>query len=88
MAYEDTGFGVPADKTIKNIFGSSTVYEYIKDMKTTGVIEEDDKLGVTTIAVPMGVIAGIIPSIYSLSPMMAFYHHILLTMNFYYSLLF
>lgn len=62
MAHEDTGFGVPADKTIKNIFGSMTVYEYIKDMKTTGVIEEDDKLGVTTIAVPMGVIAGIIPS--------------------------
>ncbi|NLV81628.1 MAG: acetaldehyde dehydrogenase (acetylating) [Synergistaceae bacterium] len=62
MATEDTGFGIPADKTIKNVFGSRITYEYIKDMKTTGVIEQDDKLGITTLAVPMGVIAGIIPS--------------------------
>ena len=62
MANEDTGFCIPADKTIKNVFASRGVYEYIKHMKTVGVIEQDDKLKVTTIAVPLGVIAGIIPS--------------------------
>ena len=62
MANEETGFGIPADKTIKNIFGSRVTYEYVKDMKTTGVIEEDEAAGVTTMAIPMGVIAGIIPS--------------------------
>lgn len=62
MAWEETGFGVPADKTIKNIFASHGVYEYIKDMKTIGEIEKNEELGVTTLAVPMGVIAGLIPS--------------------------
>lgn len=62
MAYEETGFGIPADKKIKNVFGSRAVYEYIKDIKTVGVIDWDEKKKVRTIAVPLGVIAGIIPS--------------------------
>ncbi|MEG1642131.1 MAG: acetaldehyde dehydrogenase (acetylating) [Synergistaceae bacterium] len=62
MAWEETGFGIPEDKTIKNVFGSKSVYDYIKDMKTVGVIDRDEKLGVTTIAIPLGVIAGIVPS--------------------------
>ncbi len=62
MAHEDTGFGKVEDKIIKNIFGSQGVYEYIKDMKTVGELERDDVKKVRTIAVPMGVIAGLIPS--------------------------
>ena len=62
MAWEETGFGIPADKTIKNVFGSKYVYEYSKDVKTMGVLERDEKLGVTTYGVPLGVIAGVIPS--------------------------
>ena len=62
MACEETGFGIPADKKIKNVFGSRAVYEYIKDIKTVGVIDWDEKKKVRTIAVPLGVIAGIIPS--------------------------
>ncbi|MDO4219309.1 MAG: acetaldehyde dehydrogenase (acetylating) [Synergistaceae bacterium] len=62
MAWEDTGFGKPEDKLIKNIFASKYVYEYIKDMKTIGEIEHDEKRGLTVLAVPMGVIAGIVPS--------------------------
>lgn len=62
MAWEETGFGIPADKTIKNVFGSKNVYEYIKDLKTVGVINRDEKLGITEIGIPVGVIAGIIPS--------------------------
>ena len=41
MAVEETGFGIWQDKVIKNLLGSKITYEYIKDMKTVGVIRED-----------------------------------------------
>lgn len=62
MAWEDTGFGTPQDKKIKNVFGSRAVYEHIKDMKTVGMIEWNPEKRLRTYAVPLGVIAGIIPS--------------------------
>lgn len=62
MAHEDTGFGVVDDKVIKNIFASHGVYEHIKDMKTIGEIDRDDEKRVRVLAVPVGVIAGLIPS--------------------------
>ena len=62
MANEDTGFGKVADKVIKNIFGSKMVYEHIKDMKTIGILDRDEANKTYTIAAPVGVIAGLIPS--------------------------
>ena len=62
MAHEETGFGTAADKTIKNIFASDGVYQYIKDMKTVGELERDEKRKLRILAVPVGVIAGLIPS--------------------------
>lgn len=62
MAVEETGFGVYEDKVLKNILGSRIVYDYIKDMKTVGIINEDKKNKITEIAVPMGVVAALIPS--------------------------
>ncbi|MBS6195927.1 MAG: acetaldehyde dehydrogenase (acetylating) [Clostridiales bacterium] len=62
MAHEETGFGVEADKVIKNVFASEGVYKHIKDMKTVGEIRRDEERKVRTIAVPVGVIAGLIPS--------------------------
>ena len=62
MANEDPGFGIVDDKVIKNIFASRGVYEHIKDMKTIGEISRDDAKRLRTIAVPVGVIAGLIPS--------------------------
>lgn len=62
MAHEETGFGVEADKIIKNVFASSGVYEHIKDMKTIGELGRDQEKKVRSIAVPVGVIAGLIPS--------------------------
>ena len=62
MANEDTGFGIVADKVVKNVFGSYNVYQAIKDMKTIGVIDRDIEKGLVTIAVPLGVVAGIVPS--------------------------
>ena len=62
LAHEETGFGIEADKVIKNIFGSMGVYEHIKDMKTVGVLERDEVNKITKIAIPVGVVAGLIPS--------------------------
>ena len=62
MANEDTGFGVVDDKVIKNVFASRGVYEHVKDMKTIGEVSRDEEKGLRVIAVPMGVIAGLLPS--------------------------
>ncbi|MDR1236718.1 MAG: acetaldehyde dehydrogenase (acetylating) [Propionibacteriaceae bacterium] len=62
MANEETGFGRVPDKVIKNQFGSAGVWDAIRDLKTVGVINEDPGKGLVEIGVPMGVIAGIIPS--------------------------
>ncbi|MGM0125835.1 acetaldehyde dehydrogenase (acetylating) [Enterococcus sp. AZ194] len=62
MANEETGFGLYEDKIIKNAFASKVVYDEMKDKKTVGVINEDASKKVTEIAVPVGVVAGLIPS--------------------------
>lgn len=62
MAAEETGFGVAADKTLKNLLASETVYAYCKNMKTIGVIHEDPAQKIMEVAVPVGVVAALIPS--------------------------
>lgn len=62
MAAEETGFGVYEDKIVKNKVASKSVYEYIKDMKTIGIINEDKQRKIVEIATPVGVIAGLVPS--------------------------
>lgn len=59
MAVEETGIGNVEDKVIKNHFGTQVVYDYMKDKKSVGIIEEDD--GIISIAEPFGVIAAITP---------------------------
>ncbi len=62
MANEETGFGKWEDKVIKNVFASKMVYESLKDTKTVGIINEDKENKVMEIGVPVGVVAGLIPS--------------------------
>ncbi|MEJ8553334.1 acetaldehyde dehydrogenase (acetylating) [Tepidibacter sp. Z1-5] len=62
MAIDETGFGIYEDKIIKNIFASKTVFEYIKNMKTVGIINNDKCNKVVEVAVPVGIIAALIPS--------------------------
>ena len=62
LAVEETGFGKVQDKKVKNLLASEKLYEAIKDMKTIGVLREDKARKIVEIAMPMGVIAGIIPS--------------------------
>lgn len=62
MAVEETGFGKVQDKKAKNILASQKLYEAIKAMKTVGVLNDDKARKIVEIAVPVGVIAGIVPS--------------------------
>jgi acetaldehyde dehydrogenase (acetylating) len=62
MAVEETGFGKVEDKTFKNRFASTELYESIKSMQTIGVIKEDKVNKVIEIAEPVGLLMGIIPS--------------------------
>ncbi|WP_227763212.1 acetaldehyde dehydrogenase (acetylating) [Zhaonella formicivorans] len=62
MAVDETKFGVFKDKVTKNLFAAKNVYEYIKDMKTLGVLREDKERKVIEVGTPMGVLMGIVPS--------------------------
>ncbi len=62
MAAEETGFGRPEDKEIKNRFAAVTLYEAIKDQKTHGILHEDKERRTVDIGVPVGVVAGLVPS--------------------------
>ena len=62
LAVEETGFGVVEDKIQKNLFGSKQVYEFIRPMRTVGVIGRLEDKKVVEIAEPFGVVAAIVPS--------------------------
>ena len=62
LACEETGFGVVADKVRKNRFAAETVYQFIKPMKTVGVLRRIEATKVIEIAEPFGVVAAIIPT--------------------------
>jgi acetaldehyde dehydrogenase (acetylating) len=62
LAVKETGFGNAADKTVKNRFASDTVFTAIRDMKTVGVLKENQQDKLWEIGVPVGVIAAIVPS--------------------------
>ena len=62
MAVEETGYGVPEHKTLKNVLTSKILWDAIKDIPTVGVIRHDEKKRVYDIAWPMGVVAALIPS--------------------------
>lgn len=62
MAVEETGFGNPYDKRMKNRFAAQTVYEAIKDTPAVGILRDDTQNKVMDIGVGVGVICGIVPS--------------------------
>ncbi|MDR1425959.1 MAG: bifunctional acetaldehyde-CoA/alcohol dehydrogenase [Rickettsiales bacterium] len=62
MAVEETGMGIVEDKVIKNHFAAEYIYNKYKNTKTCGVIERDLVHGISKIACPVGIIAGIIPT--------------------------
>ncbi|HUN66388.1 MAG TPA: aldehyde dehydrogenase family protein [Bacteroidota bacterium] len=62
LAHEETGFGNPAHKKLKNEFATRRVWESIRDLRTVGVIREDREKRIIEIAEPMGVVCALIPS--------------------------
>ncbi len=62
LAVEETSYGNVPDKIQKNLFGSRQVYEFIRPMKTVGVIARHDEKKIVEIAEPFGVVAAIVPS--------------------------
>jgi acetaldehyde dehydrogenase/alcohol dehydrogenase len=62
LAAEETGMGVMEDKVIKNQFASEYIYNKYKDEKTCGVVDTDETFGTITIAEPVGIICGIVPT--------------------------
>ncbi|MCZ4371381.1 bifunctional acetaldehyde-CoA/alcohol dehydrogenase [Vibrio diazotrophicus] len=62
QAVAESGMGIVEDKVIKNHFASEYIYNKYKDEKTCGVLEEDESMGTMTIAEPVGIICGIVPT--------------------------
>ena len=62
LACDETGFGVYADKVTKNRFAAERVYEFIRPMRTVGVLRRDEARKIIEIAEPFGVVAAIVPS--------------------------
>ena len=61
LAIEETGRGVFEDKATKNLFACEYVTNNMTRVKTVGVISENTVTGITEIAEPVGVVAGITP---------------------------
>ncbi|GGC81049.1 aldehyde dehydrogenase family protein [Enterococcus wangshanyuanii] len=61
-ANKETGFGKVTDKVIKNTFASEQVYESIKELPTVGIVNRLEQEKIIEIGIPLGVVAGLIPS--------------------------
>ena len=62
MAVDETGYGVEADKVQKNLFASQRVFEFIRPMRTVGVVNRIEDKKIIEIAEPFGVVAAVVPS--------------------------
>ena len=61
LAIDETGFGVFEDKVIKNLMATETLYDYLEDKRTVGVIFEDPDNAIVQIADPIGVVLALLP---------------------------
>ena len=62
LAHEETGYGLVADKIQKNLFASEKIYNFIRPMKTVGVVNRFEDRKIVEIAEPFGVVAAIVPT--------------------------
>ncbi len=61
LAVEETKRGIYEDKIIKNLYASEYIWHAIKNMKTVGIINDNELEGYMEIAEPIGVVAGVTP---------------------------
>jgi sulfoacetaldehyde dehydrogenase len=62
MAYEETGMGRVESKVAKLAQKMPGCFFDVKHQKTVGIIDHDQKTGITMIAKPLGVIGALVPS--------------------------
>lgn len=62
MAAAESGMGIVEDKVIKNHFASEYIYNKYKDDQTCGILDENEEMGTITIAEPIGLLCGIVPT--------------------------
>ncbi|MBV8997428.1 MAG: bifunctional acetaldehyde-CoA/alcohol dehydrogenase [Solirubrobacterales bacterium] len=61
LAMEETHFGVLEDKVLKNYIATEFLYDYLKDKKSVGVIDEDRERSLQYVAEPIGVVLALLP---------------------------
>jgi acetaldehyde dehydrogenase/alcohol dehydrogenase len=61
LAMEETGFGVFEDKVIKNYIATEFLWDFLKDKRTVGVIDEDAERHIQYVAEPIGVVLALLP---------------------------
>lgn len=62
MAVEETGYGNVRDKIAKNLLNCDLLHQKIAPLKTIGVLREIPEQGITELAVPVGVVAAVLPT--------------------------
>ena len=61
LAADETGYGNAEDKLYKNLFNALGVWEWLRNVKTVGILWKDDVTKVMAIGEPMGIVAALIP---------------------------
>jgi acetaldehyde dehydrogenase / alcohol dehydrogenase len=61
LVMEETHFGVLEDKVLKNYIATEFLYDYLKDKKSVGVIDEDRERAIQYVAEPIGVVLALLP---------------------------
>ena len=61
LAMEETHFGVLEDKVLKNYIATEFLYDYLRDKKSVGVIDEDRERALQYVAEPIGVVLALLP---------------------------
>ena len=61
LAMQDLQFGVLEDKVLKNYIATEFLYDYLKDKRSVGVIDEDRERAIQYVAEPIGVVLALLP---------------------------
>ncbi len=61
LAVDETGYGNVEDKRVKNLFNALSIADYLRDIKTLGMLWRDDATKIAAFGEPMGVVAALIP---------------------------
>jgi acetaldehyde dehydrogenase / alcohol dehydrogenase len=62
QAVAESGMGIVEDKVIKNLFAAEYILNKYRHDKTCGIVAENEPYGTITLAEPLGIICGIVPT--------------------------